>query len=304
MRYILQHTLFTLCFLICSATALLASDEKPSGHDETLDVMHHILDAHTLDFEPFGEIHLPRWTPIQIGDFTVDLSPTRHVVMMWIASLLLVILMVSVSKQYKAMKTPRAPKGFANVVEAVVQFIRDDIARPNIGHHYERFLPYLLTVFFFILFCNLLGLVPFAATATGNIAVTLTLASFTFVLTQYASIRENGVGGWLAHLTGGAPPLLWPIMIPVEIVSLLVKPFALTMRLFANMTAGHVVIIVLISLIFIFKSFVIAPVSIVFTLAIYCLEIFVAFMQAYIFTMLSSVFIGLAMEHGHSEGAH
>jgi ATP synthase F0 subcomplex A subunit len=224
--------------------------------------------------------------------------------MMWIASLLLIIVMVSVGNYYKSMKTPQAPKGLANVVEAVVQFIRDDVARPNIGPHYERFLPYLLTVFFFILFCNLLGLVPFAATATGNIAVTMTLASFTFVLTQYAGIRENGVGGWLAHLTGGAPPALWLIMIPVEIISMFVRPFALTMRLFANMTAGHIVIIVLISLIFIFRSLVVAPVSVLFTMAIYCLEIFVAFMQAYIFTMLSSVFIGLAMQHEHSEEGH
>lgn len=304
MAHRLRHILVALFLTLPATATLYASDAKSEGDKEKFDVMHHILDAHTLDFEPFGEIHLPQWQPIQIGGLTIDLSPTRHVVMMWIASLLLIALMISVGAQYRAMKTPRAPKGLANMVEAVVQFIRDDIARPNIGHHYERFLPYLLTVFFFILFCNLLGLVPFAATATGNIAVTLTLATFTFLLTQYAGIRENGVGGWLAHLTGGAPPALWLIMIPVEIVSLFVKPFALTMRLFANMTAGHIVIIVLISLIFIFKSFVIAPVSVIFTLAIYCLELFVAFMQAYIFTMLSSVFIGLAMTHEHSEEAH
>jgi F-type H+-transporting ATPase subunit a len=301
--YTLRH-IFVALLLIIPATALFASDKKAGGEGEKLDVMHHVLDAHTLEFEPFGEIHLPKFPPVQIGGITIDLSPTRHTVMMWIASLLLVVLMVSVGNYYKSMKTPKAPKGLANVVEAIVQFIRDDVARPNIGHHYERFLPYLLTVFFFILFCNLLGLVPFAATATGNIAVTMTLAAFTFVLTQYAGIRENGVGGWLAHLTGGAPPALWPVMIPVEIVSLFVKPFALTMRLFANMTAGHIVIVVLISLIFIFKSIVIAPVSVLFTLAIYCLELFVAFMQAYIFTMLSSVFIGLAMQHSHSEETH
>jgi F-type H+-transporting ATPase subunit a len=301
--YTLRH-IFVALLLIIPATALCASDKKAGGEGEKLDVMHHVLDAHTLEFEPFGEIHLPKFPPVQIGGITIDLSPTRHTVMMWIASLLLVVLMVSVGNYYKSMKTPKAPKGLANVVEAIVQFIRDDVARPNIGHHYERFLPYLLTVFFFILFCNLLGLVPFAATATGNIAVTMTLAAFTFVLTQYAGIRENGVGGWLAHLTGGAPPALWPVMIPVEIVSLFVKPFALTMRLFANMTAGHIVIVVLISLIFIFKSIVIAPVSVLFTLAIYCLELFVAFMQAYIFTMLSSVFIGLAMQHSHSEETH
>jgi F-type H+-transporting ATPase subunit a len=301
--YTLRYIFVVLLFII-SATTLRASEPKAESDNGKLDVMHHVLDAHTLELEPFGEIHLPKFPPIQIGNFTIDLSPTRHTVMMWIASLLLVVVMVSVGNYYKAMKTPQAPKGLANVVEVAVQFIRDDVARPNIGPHYERFLPYLLTVFFFILFCNLLGLVPFAATATGNIAVTMTLASFTFVLTQYAGIRENGVRGWLAHLTGGAPPALWPIMIPVEIISMFVRPFALTMRLFANMTAGHIVIIVLISLIFIFKSFAVAPVSVLFTMAIYCLEIFVAFMQAYIFTMLSSVFIGLAMQHEHSEGGH
>lgn len=292
-----------LCIVATTQVPLLASDPK-QGNEKKIDIMHHVLDDHTLDFEPFGQIHLPQFPPIQIGGLTLDLSPTRHVVMMWIASALLLMLLISVGRRYKAMKTPQAPKGLANVVEVIVQFIRDDIARPNIGVHYERFLPYLLTVFFFILFCNLLGLVPYAATATGNIAVTMTLATFTFVLTQYAGIRENGIGGWLAHLTGGAPPVLWIIMIPVEIVSLFVKPFALTMRLFANMTAGHIVIIVLISLIFIFKSFLVAPISVALTLAIYGLELFVAFMQAYIFTMLSSVFIGLAMAHGHEEGAH
>ncbi len=283
------------------ALPLLAAESKPEGGaSEEMDVMHHILDAHTLDFEPFGEIHLPQFPPVQIGGLTIDLSPTRHVIMMWIACAILLVVMLSVAGSYKKSKG-KAPKGVANMMEAVIMFIRDDIAKPNLGHHYERFLPYLLTAFFFILFCNLLGLIPFAATATSNIAVTLTLALFTFVITQYAGIRENGVGGWLAHLTGGAPPALWLIMIPVEVVSLFVKPFALTMRLFANMTAGHIVIIVLISLIFIFKSFVIAPISVALTLAIYGLELFVAFMQAYLFTVLSSVFIGIAMEHGHGE---
>jgi len=178
-----------------------------------------------------------------------------------------------------------------------VDFVRIDIVKANIGHGYERFLPYLLTVFFFILTCNLLGLIPYAATATSNISVTFTLAVFTFIIIQFTMFKEHGLGGWLAHLTGGTPWFLWIIMVPVEFLSMFIKPFALMVRLFANMTAGHVVIVTLIGLIFVFKSWFVAPAAVAVTLAMYGLELFVAFMQAYIFTMLSSLFIGMAAAH-------
>lgn len=270
-----------------------SSDVKGGAHsEEKLDVIHHVTDGNTLELEPFGEIHLPT---LKIGDF--DISITRHVVMMWIASLVLLVLFVSIGNTYKKMKPTDAPKGLANLIEVIVDFVRIDIVKANIGHGYERFLPYLLTVFFFILTCNLLGLIPYAATATSNISVTFTLAVFTFIIIQFTMFKEHGVGGWLAHLTGGTPWFLWIIMIPVEFLSMFIKPFALMVRLFANMTAGHVVIVTLIGLIFVFKSWFVAPAAVAVTLAMYGLELFVAFMQAYIFTMLSSLFIGMAAAH-------
>ena len=172
-------------------------------------------------------------------------------------------------------------------------------------------MPYLCSAFFFILVLNLLGLVPFLATATANVSVTVGLALFTFFVTQYAAIRAQGVGGYLAHLTGGVPKSLawlWPIMIPVEFLGLFTKPFALTVRLFANMVAGHFVILALLGLIFSSRSSSRRsrwPIA----LAIFMLELFVAFVQAYIFTMLSALFIGAGLVHhdhgdGHEEHGH
>jgi F-type H+-transporting ATPase subunit a len=201
------------------------------------------------------------------------------------------------------------PRGLYNFVEMLVQFVRNEIAVKNIGEKdADRFVPYLTTAFFFILFLNLFGLVPFSATATANISVTVMLALFTFFVTQYAAVKAMGVGGYLAHLTGGVPKSLaplWLIMIPVEFLGLFTKPFALTVRLFANMVAGHFVILALIGLIFALGSQWIALASVPMALSIFLLELFVAFVQAYIFTMLSSLFIGAGLvHHGHGDHGH
>jgi F-type H+-transporting ATPase subunit a len=195
------------------------------------------------------------------------------------------------------------PRGLYNFFEMLVQFVRNEIALKNIGEKDgDRFVPYLVTAFFFILFVNMFGLIPYAATATGNLAVTLALAVFTFIITQYAAIRAMGLGAWLKHLTGGVAVWLWPIMIPVEILGLFTKPFALTVRLFANMLAGHIVILSLLGLIYALNSQWVAFGSVPMALGIFLLELFVAFVQAYIFTMLSSLFIGQGLaHHGHDE---
>jgi F-type H+-transporting ATPase subunit a len=193
----------------------------------------------------------------------------------------------------------------SNALEMLVLFVRDEFAVKNIGpEEGPRYTPYLLTVFFFILILNLLGLVPWMATATANIGVTVALAAITFVLTQVASIRAAGVGGYLKHLTGGVHWSLWPFMIPVEVLGLFTKPFALTIRLFANMLAGHVVIFFLLGLIFIMGSVLWAFIAVPFAFAIYLLEIFIAFVQAYIFAMLSALFIGMGVAMGHHEEEH
>jgi F-type H+-transporting ATPase subunit a len=235
-----------------------------------------------------------------VGSTTLDMTPTKHLVMMWLASvLLLVVVLLAVAKK------SIVPSGLYNFVELLVQFVRNEIAKKNIGEHDgDRFVPFLVSAFFFILFVNLFGLVPWAATATGNVAVTMALATFTFLITQYAAIKAQGLGGWLKHLTGGVHPLLWPIMIPVEILGLFTKPFALTIRLFANMIAGHIVILSLLGLIFALGSPLVAVGSVPMALAIFALELFVAFVQAYIFTMLSSLFIGQGLVHHEHEEAH
>jgi F-type H+-transporting ATPase subunit a len=220
--------------------------------------------------------------------------------MMWIAAALLLVVLFAITPRDRRKLVPHGT--WANLFEMVVLYVRDELAIKNIGKEEgPRYTPYLLSAFFFILFMNLLGLIPWMATATSNLAITCGMAICTFVITQAAGIRSAGLGGYLKHLTGGVHWVLWPIMIPVEVMGLFTKPFALTVRLFANMLAGHIVIFFLIGLIFIMGNPVFALVSVPFAMAIYFLELFVALVQAYIFTMLSSLFIGMAVATGHHE---
>jgi F-type H+-transporting ATPase subunit a len=270
----------------------LAVNDTLAQHGGSDWILHHIMDANYLDFEPFGKIYLP-----QLELFGIDISITKHVFFMWVVTLILIILLSSVAKSYRKSLVPR---GLTNFFEIIIVFIRDDIVKSTIGYGYERFLPYLLTIFFFILFSNFIGLVPFSATVTSNIAVTATLAGFTFFATQIGGIMHHGFFGYFKGLLPqGMPVALLPLIIIVEILGLFTKPFALCIRLFANMTAGHVVIFSLIGLIFIMQTPFVAPVSVGFALFIYLLELLVALIQAYIFTMLSSLFISMAVHQEH-----
>jgi F-type H+-transporting ATPase subunit a len=242
-------------------------------------ILHHVLDAKILSIKILG----------------IDFSITKHVLMMWIAAALVVFVF-----RYAFREQRIVPSGVANLLEAIVVFLRDEVILPNMGEEGRRYLPYLLTVFFFILFCNLLGLIPFAATATGNISVTAALALMSLIMIQVGGIREYGLKHHLQNLIPpGLPVWLLPIMIPVEIMGQLTKPFALCIRLFANMTAGHIVILSFLSMIFILKSLFVSPISVFFALFISLLELFVAFLQAYIFTMLTSLFIGMSIHPQH-----
>jgi len=224
----------------------------------------------------------------------LDFSITKAVFGMLVAAFILLWLMLSLARTYKRSGTA-APKGMQGVLEPVILFIRDDIAIPNIGDHkYAKFMPYLLTVFFFILINNLLGLIPifpFGANVTGNVNVTFVLALITFLITQFSANKSHWRHVFAAP---GVPFWLLPIMIPIEIIGLFSKPFALMIRLFANITAGHIIVLSLVTLIFIFKSIAVAPVSIFFVLFMDCIELLVAFLQAYVFTLLSALFIGMA----------
>lgn len=259
-------------------------------------IMKHIMDGKYLDFLPIGKVYLDG-LKMEIPGTGIDISITRHVIFVFIAALIVFLVMINLAKSYKKSLVPGR---FGGAMETLIIFVRDEIAKPSIGKGYETFLPYLLTAFFFIFVSNYLGLVPFSATVTSNIAVTATLAIATFVATQYGGMKHNGVFGYMKGLIPhGMPVFLLPIMIVVEFLGLFTKPFALAIRLFANLTAGHIVIYALFGLIFTLKTFAVAPVSIGLALFIYCLEVLIAFLQAYIFTMLSAVFIGMAVHQEH-----
>jgi F-type H+-transporting ATPase subunit a len=227
--------------------------------------------------------------------FGIDLTITNHVLMMWIVSVLLI---AAFGLSFR--KRPLVPKGLANALEALVLYIRDDVIVPNLGHDAKAYTPYLLTAFFFVLLCNLLGLVPYGATATGNIAVTGAMAIMTFIVVQVAGIRKHGLLGYLKMFSPpGIPFLLKFIMVPVELISMVTKHFALAIRLFANMIAGHITILALMSLIFFFKNWLIAPFPLAIIIFSSLLEILISLIQAYVFTILSAVFISASLAEEH-----
>jgi len=227
----------------------------------------------------------------------LDFSITKAVFTMFLVAFLLFFVFFKVARFYKK-NGAVAPKGIVSWMEPLVLFVRDDIAEPNIGAKKDRFMPYLLTVFFFILIGNLLGLIPWIGSPnlTGNISVTVTLAMFTLVIQLIFSKKPF----WKhIFMPPGVPLALYPILVPIEIAGIFIKPAALLIRLFANMTAGHIIVISLISIIFVKESLAWSGLSVPMALFISTLELLVAFLQAYIFTMLSALFIGTAVEEAH-----
>ncbi len=234
-----------------------------------------------------------------------DISLTRNVVQMMLALALLVFILIRVAKRYgSGQGINTAPKGMQNAIETVVNFIKDEVAKPNLGAKSNKYMPYLLTVFLFILINNIVGLIPGTANVTGNIAFTFVLSIISFVVILFSTNKHY----WM-HIINppGVPGWVKIILVPVEILGIFTKPFALMIRLFANMVAGHILIICLISLIFImgalnqYAGWGFAPFSIAFTVFIYFIEVLVAFLQAFIFTILTAVFIGQAFEGEHHD---
>lgn len=235
---------------------------------------------------------------------TWDISITKNVLSLFVSVTLLLIIFISVARAYTR-RAGQAPTGLQNLVEPIILFVRDDVAKSAIGHKYERFMPYLLTAFFFIFLNNLLGLVPFfpgGANLTGNIAVTLVLALLTFII-----VTVNGNKHYWHHILAmpGVPGWVLAILTPVEILGMFLKPFVLMIRLFANITAGHIIALSFFSLIFVFgetsagAGYGVAIGSWAFTVFMMCLELLVAFIQAYVFTFLSAMYIGAAVEEPH-----
>jgi F-type H+-transporting ATPase subunit a len=273
-----------------------------------IDIPHHIGNSHEVE-TPFGVWHLPRWEPIHIGGLALDLSPTKHLIYMLLAATLVALVFTLSARSIQAAQARGRPsKGFSGAMEATALYIRQEVILPNVGHHGEGYVPYLLTLFFFILAMNILGLLPWGATATGNIAVTAALAIVAFLVIEVTGMRTLGPKGYLKtifYLPGGLPGgvggtflkvVLLAVMTPIELIGKLAKPFALAVRLFANMTSGHVLVLALIGLTFLFQSWAVGIGSSVLATGVMLLEVFVAFLQAFVFTLLTAVFIGLMRE--------
>jgi F-type H+-transporting ATPase subunit a len=289
--------------------AIRAQESAPAQKTDI--ITPHITDAHELDVPCLRpgfvcRVDLPRWAPVHFGPLTLDLSPTKHVVMLWFAAFLCCVALLQAAAWHRRhLNEAAAPRGFSAGIEAMVLYLRQTVVLPNVGPHGDAYTPFILTLFFFILFANLLGLVPYGSTATGNISVTAALAICSFVVVEISGMIALGKNYWSTIFYWNHDLPVWlriplfVIMTPIEIVSKLTKPFALTIRLFANMTAGHVVLLVLISLIFTFHSYAIAVAPVVLGVAISMLELFVAFLQAFVFALLTAVFIGQIRQAAH-----
>ena len=326
---------FLLTLLICfSSNFLVLSADKAEGEDFNMGemIMHHVLDDYQYEImhglviplpvilytekngllifsssNLFDDDHVPleegyngfkyyhgKLKPIDQDASYVDLSITKNVAFLILTATLMILVFLSVAKGYS--KKNSAPKGIQAFFEPVIIFVRDDIVKPNIGENYEKYLPYMLTLFFFIFFGNVLGLMPGAANLTGNIAVTLSLALFTFLITNFSGNKH-----YWKHIfwTPGIPIIMRVIILPIELIGVFSKPISLMIRLFAAITAGHIVLLSFIGLIFIFQSYFVGVMSALFVVGLNLVELMVAGIQAYVFTMFSSVYIGLATEDGH-----
>jgi F-type H+-transporting ATPase subunit a len=286
----------------------LTSEGKPFDISEM--ILHHLADSREWE-SPFGTVHFPTWIIPIGGGHSIDVSITKHVLFMMISAALVMLVVLIAAQDAKRAHAGGAevgPKGASNVIEAFILYLRDEVAIKNIGHGGERYAPYVITVFFFILFCNAIGLMPWGASPTGNVTVTATLALITFFIVEIAGMKALGPAGYsktiffIPHgLPGWMKPIMLIIMTPVELLGKLAKPFALTIRLYANMTAGHAVVLAFTGLTVMAMAahaWIVGPAPILMAVGIMVLEIFVALLQAYIFAMLSAVFIGL-IRHAH-----
>lgn len=343
----LRRVFLTLLFLSISTSNTFAADSSEQDEAQVLDVMGTVADHDYFKVPGFingGKIYLPRifyWesaegesqlsaylstkSVLESGEFVeneegalvsangghiiIDLSITSHLIYFWMGMLLALILTVMAARRYKRGigRTVEPQGAFHNIFEVLFVFIRDDVARDNIDHHKaDRYVPFLFTMFMGISFMNLFGLLPWAATATADLTVTATLAFVTFLITQFSGTKD-----YWAHIFWfpGVPTWVRVILTPVEILGMFTKPFALAIRLFANMLSGKIMIIAILGLVFIFAdlfgagaAYGVGIFSVSLTVVLYALKVFVALLQAYIFTLLSAVFIGMAAEdHAHAE---
>jgi F-type H+-transporting ATPase subunit a len=277
-------------------------------------VLHHASDAYSIGFEGiFGNRlvwHWEKWPDIHLGGLTINLTPTRHTIFMVLAAVLVFVTMKLAGRALiRQQAGQKAPKGFAAAIEGLVLWIRNDVAIANIGHDGAKFAPFVMTLFFFVLYMNLLGALPWGASPTTNISVTGALAILVFLVVEIAGFIKLGPKGYLKTIFMDIPGLPGPFgavlsvaMAPIEVVGKLVKPFALAVRLFGNMLAGHFVVLSLFGIVLLFGylqtwNWAIGLVTAALVLGIMLIELFVASLQAYVFALLSATFIGLMQEH-------
>jgi F-type H+-transporting ATPase subunit a len=328
----LKFSLLILLLMMLSPLGLKASEggEGEGDFDPGEMIDHHIMDAHVWEIAHGVEIPLPvilysqekgldiflsskfyddahaltsykgyvmdhGHIQLEGGGHVWDFSITKNVLFIFIDVILMLFIFTAVARGYKK-NVGQSPKGIQSFFEPIIVFIKDEVVKPNIGHKYERYLPYMLTLFFFIFFGNILGLLPGAANMTGNIAVTMVLAILTLLITNFSGNKH-----YWGHIfnTPGVPVPLLPIIVPVEIIGIFTKPISLMIRLFVAITAGHIVMLSLLSLIFIFQSWAVGIGATVIVTFITFIEILVAAIQAYVFTMFSSLYIGMAVEDHH-----
>ena len=333
-RLVSMVILLTIVTSIFNSNSAFASSSEGEEFNPGEMIMHHVKDAHSwhLFDGHYGTLHLPiilyseqngleifsssnfydehhnlveykgyklEHEHVKVVDneeaHVYDLSITKNVLMLFVNAVILIFIFTAVARGYKK-NAGKAPKGIQSFFEPIIIYLRDEVIKPNIGPKYERYLPYLLSLFFFIWFGNLLGLLPGAANLTGNIAVTSVLAIATFLIVNF-----SGNKAYWGHIfkTPGVPVPLLPIIVPVEIIGIFTKPISLLVRLFVAITAGHIVILSLLGLIFIFHSYAVGVGSTLIVLFINLIELLVATIQAYVFTMFSALYIGLAVaDHG------
>jgi F-type H+-transporting ATPase subunit a len=275
------------------------AEQPPSGGD----IMQGVLDERKVK-APWGYVQLPPARSWMVGP--IDMTPTKYVVYLWITGLLTLLLILPAAQSAKrSRREARAATGGHNAIEALVLFFRQEVVMKNIGHGGEKFAPFVITIFFFIVVANLMGLVPYGGSITASISVTATLALMSFVAIEFAGMQALGFKGymgtifyWNRELPLPLRVIMLVILSPVELLGKLAKPFALAVRLMANMSAGKILIYALIGLIFIFGSWWVVAGPVIMTVAITFLKIFVAFLQAFIFALLTSVFIGM-IRHAH-----
>ena len=266
--------------------AFLAASGEEEGVADV--IMHHIANS---------AVHLPAWLE-PLGPWFEQYHVTKAVLMMWIAAVILILLGFILRRSTSGQK---APRGVTNALEALVVFVRDEIAIANMGEKWgRRFTPFLLTLFFFILTCNLLGLVPGGFTATSNLNVTGALAMISFFTFLVTGIYVLGPAGYVKHMVPAGTPLpIAPLVVALEVISMLVRPIALMIRLGANMTAGHIVILIILGFIFMFQMVAVSVISVPLAAAINLLELIVAFIQAYVFTLLTALYVGMLVAEEH-----